>query len=709
MRTFLNSVSASNTYLHKSAKILAETITSAVAEKKELAYPIICVLGSTEGAENFDQLSRTKTVELLAQKLNEEQLVQYLDSLISKFDSESTLAVQKIAFDRIQALMKPSLALTAQNAVDKIVKFIAENAFFMTSSEELNAHAQTKLFALMNDLINASSKNNKTANYDSQWIDQILSVVGSRDDVEPATANDEELQDAKTVVDSIMTKAEALSSDDAKNTQKLAIFKLFVRVLSVQAHFETDVLEAFADLETIFTEIFEPNSKKRTHEDSEELNPYDVLTDIVVGLLAKPSALLRNVCELVFKTFSDGLTKNGIQLLFDIFEKKEEKEEETGDAMDVDEEDSGDSDSDESSEDSDADINIAEDEKMLQGIDFASLQANMKAEASDSDELSDLGDDEMQAFDDKLVEIFKQRKEMSQAKKMIKVQTEHYKLRVLDLIEIYLKKQSENPLFIHFFLPCLRLFLKTGNQPTVFNKVVGIMKARFCKVKDVPKQVDATEAIEILKEVHNIASKVPGKDLGSICSAMSLTLCKMIKDEPVSEVSPKKKKKSKGTEKQAQKKFVKDQVYDVYESSLESMMTKKKNEMPDVMFVEYTRRYVESGVKLSVALARLLSFESCAKSYMFVRGVALINQLLSSIPKKDEASFKSQLEEAAKVLKASMDTVFEHIDAQGIDKVKQVNKQRAKEIFKNLVNVQKKLGKMDIELDVAEYETKLQW
>ena len=70
--------------------------------------------------------------------------------------------------------------------------------------------------------------------------------------------------------------------------------------------------------------------------------------------------------------------------------------------------------------------------------------------------------------------------------------------------------------------------------------------------------------------------------------------------------------------------------------------------------------------------------------------------------------YKPKLEEAATALKFSMDSVFEKIDATDVEKVKQVNKQRGKEILKGFGNIQKKLGKMGIELDVSEYETKLQ-
>jgi hypothetical protein len=62
---------------------------------------------------------------------------------------------------------------------------------------------------------------------------------------------------------------------------------------------------------------------------------------------------------------------------------------------------------------------------------------------------------------------------------------------------------------------------------------------------------------------------------------------------------------------------------------------------------------------------------------------------------------------ALDVLKASMDSVFENIDASGIDKIKQVNTARARELLKGLAHINKKAAKFAVDFDINAYSAKL--
>lgn len=70
-------------------------------------------------------------------------------------------------------------------------------------------------------------------------------------------------------------------------------------------------------------------------------------------------------------------------------------------------------------------------------------------------ELSDLDDEQMQAFDEKLSEVFRNRKSLHAEKRDALKAMLDFKLRTIDLLEIFIKKQPSNPLILDLMLPVL--------------------------------------------------------------------------------------------------------------------------------------------------------------------------------------------------------------------------------------------------------------
>jgi DNA polymerase phi len=46
--------------------------------------------------------------------------------------------------------------------------------------------------------------------------------------------------------------------------------------------------------------------------------PIDVIVDVLIGFLAKPSAHLRGVANMVYSSFCDKLTAKSMDLIFDV-------------------------------------------------------------------------------------------------------------------------------------------------------------------------------------------------------------------------------------------------------------------------------------------------------------------------------------------------------------------------------------------------------
>jgi DNA polymerase phi len=81
-------------------------------------------------------------------------------------------------------------------------------------------------------------------------------------------------------------------------------------------------LQSCSDLVFGDKPIVAGSSKKRKaddeEDDEEEPHPIDVIVDILLSFLAKPSILLRGITEHVFKVFSSQLTPNALDLIFEV-------------------------------------------------------------------------------------------------------------------------------------------------------------------------------------------------------------------------------------------------------------------------------------------------------------------------------------------------------------------------------------------------------
>lgn len=206
----------------------------------------------------------------------------------------------------------------------------------------------------------------------------------------------------------------------------------------------------------------------------QELPWVEVLVEILLSLLAQPSHLMRQVARSVFSHICSHLTPRALQLILDVLNPEESqdeddnvvvtddsKEEPLGEAEDKssdDEDNKGDKNS-ESEEESDGEESdeAERDGDVDQGFReqlMAVLQAGKALGGGDGEDDDDeeLGDEAMMALDENLASLFAEQKLRIQARReeKNKLQKEKalrrdFQIRVLDLIEVLVTKQPENP------------------------------------------------------------------------------------------------------------------------------------------------------------------------------------------------------------------------------------------------------------------------
>ena len=158
----------------------------------------------------------------------------------------------------------------------------------------------------------------------------------------------------------------------------------------------------------------------------------------------------------------------------------------------------------------------------------ANQDLNDDEEGSDAD----MNDDEMEQVDQQLAKVFQARRDAlskNKDKKDAKGNMVNFKNRVLDLLEIYVKKCHSKLLALDLLLPLLRLTRKSTVKQ-ISNKANSVLRdyTRLCKGSALPKLESVEPAWELLNSIHKEASHSGPPSHASACSQASLLLVKVL-------------------------------------------------------------------------------------------------------------------------------------------------------------------------------------
>ncbi|KAI8929432.1 DNA polymerase phi-domain-containing protein [Entophlyctis helioformis] len=470
--------------------------------------------------------------------------------------------------------------------------------------------------------------------------------------------------------------------------------------------------------------------------DEPKPEPVEVLMDILISFLAKPSAVARGLASDVFKVFCGRMTQTSIDLIFDVLAAKggvqgagelfETEDDVQG--MDVDgedddaegddgkdsEEDDEDEDEDDDDEDDAADFEadsgpMVVDEELRRKIQEALGDAGGNDDDDDEDE--GLDDDQMEAFDDKLAEIFRHRKDIKTVKKDTKQSVLHFKTRVLDFIELFIRTSPTSPMIIGVAKSLLKFAESTSTSPDekyLNTRMVALLKNGLSHAKKVPV-VSKGDAIAFLREVHAFALRAPNKNYASLCSTMSIYAVKLYQQcdpsLPTTEETVKivleeepSKKRRKGDKKKDEVAPAAvsapaapetplfsiadtDAVADVYLGSLVNFVTVKNTHIHPDLFTDLTNRYPKHAASLLVPAVQL-TMQSKLKSYPLVQAFNILAEVVKKLPKietelQTEAGavfLKSFGTAAANALQSTVDAPTEGPFSFGKDRVKDLIK-----------------------------------
>ncbi|CAN1286886.1 Myb-binding protein 1A, partial [Linum perenne] len=447
-------------------------------------------------------------------------IVESLPSILKflKLDPEEKLRVQKEIFKflAVQGLFSSSLGseVTSFELQEKFTwpKAATSSAICRICIEQIQSLlASAQKMESSPALLNGS----ETSDLGSFFM-QFLSTLRSIPTVSLfRILNDE---DEKAYQKLLVTEA-SLRKQERKDTSENVIYKYHaLRYLLIQLLLQVllrpgEFTEAVSEITICCKKAFQlPDIPDQEEDESDgDIEWMDVLVDTLLSLLPQSSAPLRTSIEQVFKCFSSEVTVDGLLQMLRIIKrdlKPARHREADSENDDDDDDDLLDIEEDEDDEIDEAQTGESEDQTDDSEA-VVEAGGDAKESSDDSDDESDEGmdDEEMFRMDTYLAQIFKEKKNQT-GSETAQSQLVLFKLRVLSLLEIYLR--SSHVVTIYSYLA--KAFVNpqtTEVSEQLGQRIWGILNKKILKAKDFPKGADVNHSmlVSLLERNLKLASR----------------------------------------------------------------------------------------------------------------------------------------------------------------------------------------------------------
>ena len=554
IRCIVDQRSQPDRYLHKAAKNPLNQMVALAKRYPETASVIVIEL-VLRGAANFDQVTKTKTIESIVSEATDQTLKSITRAVLDDIEKthgklksaaeshQRSLADLILAIVRTHKSSRVTLPYDVFNVNEQVWLFdtlrrLSDLAYRGSPGASTRNVTRSRLMSSLNHLMDSPVEHAAKA--------PTLTVWYALRDVEILELS----EDAKVCLGDATSCIKQIYGKGAGHSP---MFSLLIALGAME------VLNAEPDAITVLQDIIVCYRTKDISTESTTM-----LIELLLSFISKPSKVFRKLAERVFTSLTSNMTAESLQSLTDILDQKENlsgqrtlfqahddnhpnREEDV--AIDVDEMsdvemvngqiESGDDESDYSSSDEQSEaeaggiIGGEEDEEAAFDRKLADALGTAAVDDDSDDDGTDMDDDEMIALEPHLESIFKERQQQmskKQEKKDAKENIVNFKNRVLDLLMIYVKAECGSILAIDTLLPLLRLLRMTTSKPTA-EKALAVLKQYFdsCTKKKSLPQLDSHEAcFDVLAAVHGEIKLGGSKLHATACSRASLFLAKTL-------------------------------------------------------------------------------------------------------------------------------------------------------------------------------------
>jgi len=318
------------------------------------------------------------------------------------------------------------------------------------------------------------------------------------------------------------------SMEDTKDEKEIGVFLILYSQMGLQLLSEPAAsIDVLTELKPVYAKF---QAKKKSPGGSEP-HWVEVVVEILLSLLSQNKHLLRKVVSSVFTVICPHLTLPALDSILAVLRATEEgvdEEEEESEGEDDEDEDDDEEDEEDEEEEIEEDEEVEEDgddtddEEVVDAEHVAKVRAALgdkadaEGESDDDVDMDDIPDEDLKSMDAKLVEVFKvlggKKTGLEKKKeKMDKLAMMHFRLRALDLIEVYLGHQPPVAHVLHLIpglVASLEAGMRTQDQETLNNRLKVVLR----KVTNVRKncvgggEVESAQLLEVLKRLISIAN-----------------------------------------------------------------------------------------------------------------------------------------------------------------------------------------------------------
>ncbi|XP_038056310.1 myb-binding protein 1A-like protein isoform X2 [Patiria miniata] len=768
LRSFISSLANRQAGLYAAANKLSGSLASLVKSMSDpnTQLSVVQCLLLSPGHFNFDEITKSRTVYSIISNFNPEAVRLYLNWLKGLFVSGSVntgsnetpdidsgrqwVTIQVLSLVRNPRLQKET------DWLSDCFQFLFLHAFFRVKtrskalpncgtvlkvpvSESLRQQIAQHFYSALGVVCNLSTRapvkeEDTSADPGELWVYVIVKYAQellNSPNVDCCVTFQDEAQAAWNEMLSVVEKLRKKSKPGNKTQSASPAFQLLFLHVGLQMFSETQqAVDILQDLHGCYERALSRRKslKKKTEEEPEWV---EVVTEILLSLLSKPSHLLRTVVDGVFKMICPHMTKEALQLLLDILDPTQsvedgnmeitESDDEDGEDAEMPEDD--DDDDDDSEDDDDEDDNHDDEEeegepspaskkkpvsnghgnhtkKKLSGNGSDSESENSEdsddednddideffrndvktalgeaaADEDDSDDVaSDFDDATMMRLDTALSGLFKAKMaDRRKGKKETNTVLLHFKLRVLDLLDIFIKRQQSNPLILELVLPLLVVAQTASvhkDQHVLSEKAVSIYRNKLCRVRKYPHNLtDQRELLhDTIEAILQIAKKATSVMTVSLSSAGCLFLIRVLRGNvEMTGPSPVKTRHQRAEEKKTvQQETVPesnlldtDRIGKLYCSALEDFMTHRSTNLHSLLFSELIERFPYLAWHFAEELVQYIT--TGCQLYRKTQACRLLALLMASRPVQDDPSMwtstsKKLMKDGQEVLQGMLD------------------------------------------------------
>ncbi|KAH6660650.1 DNA polymerase phi-domain-containing protein [Truncatella angustata] len=573
MKCLINQAAKEDRYLHLAANKSLKTIEDVVEVEPTFLLPVLAQLLGKNGAYDFDQRTKSKTIEKLLQTpfvedadaifallrnpvkaLNDDDAPEaerlrraYADYLVKICTSDKPLA----GGDSREAKSRGKILETAINQMTSCAYSKKDDSF----SPELSTKTRDYF---RNRLESAFAKLTKRQEDYEYLCNAVLAIDAT------AVQMSAEIEAERKAATKTLKKLIKSSKSTKSSSSSLGFALLYAITILQLYNGDSDALNTLADLKQCSEKLNEADSDASA-----------LLVEILLSLVSRPSPMMRQVTQEVFGSFTSQMTADALERLTDpltaeenlkgqqaLFDAEDEEmldvaegsDASEGNEEDEDEEDEEDEDEvseigsdvefvtlngaapdsegesdDENEEEEDGDTQAYADlDAKLEEI-LGSHRLDKDKDADSSDD-SDLSDSDMMEFDQKLAEVFKQRAQKPNKKKKNQDAKETmiiFKHRILDFLDSYVKKEAQNPLAFELLLPLLQT-IRTTSTKEIGNKAIKVIGDFSDAVKKQKTKSGGT--LELLQQVLQEAPKDQSHAFARAVSSSGLLIASSIND-----------------------------------------------------------------------------------------------------------------------------------------------------------------------------------